>query len=149
MEPFLTKQQPDGHAHKAVVVDVNSEWINRCNDHIKSKVKFEAIDEQRVINILLHDHLFNKENMWTRGGKHDLGTERVENKSRRSDTTQQRCFHKQGFSIRLPQGPSPRHLDPTNTTRHTPLPLMQRISEVMAELWSRGRSLSPETRGRA
>ena len=40
--------------YQALLVDIYSERVNRCDGYIYAQIPFEAIDEERFGNILLH-----------------------------------------------------------------------------------------------
>lgn len=46
-----------GETSQTVFVDIHSQWINRSQGHIDSHVKFVAIYEQRLADILTDDCL--------------------------------------------------------------------------------------------
>lgn len=44
-----------GEARYALFVPVDGEWVAGCDQHIKAQVKFEAVQQVWVRNVLLND----------------------------------------------------------------------------------------------
>ena len=47
-----------GKACKSLVVDVDSPWINACNQHIYSQIKLQAIDKEWICYVPTHNASF-------------------------------------------------------------------------------------------